>query len=256
MELLTIENAIEEYPLFLYSIGTTDGIDNMIKLSIFSFLLISIVGVGLGLWIMRKDLILGAIVMLIATPLLLFMPAMHLADLEQQGEEQQRDIITSALEKPEYQEKVESEFNKMGTSLDDVCNNEKNYPSLLCFKEKNGNVTWVGDKVNQPVTWKDDGVSYSMNLVSEYDEKTDQITVSLEWETTSNAGIMSNYDYRLLGALFVLFVLWNFWIVVTLKKIDNTDDNSMNAKRTARLFVINFLVLTGLWLWSLTTLIQ
>lgn len=86
MELLTIENAIEEYPLFLYSIGTTDGIDNMIKLSIFSFLLISIVGVGLGLWIMRKDLILGAIVMLIATPLLLFMPAMHLADLEQQGE--------------------------------------------------------------------------------------------------------------------------------------------------------------------------
>lgn len=186
MELLTIENAIEEYPLFLYSIGTTDGIDNMIKLSIFSFLLISIVGVGLGLWIMRKDLILGAIVMLIAKPLLLFMPAMHLADLEQQGEEQQRDIITSALEKPEYQEKVESEFNKMGTSLDDVCNNEKNYPSLLCFKEKNGNVTWVGDKVNQPVTWKDDGVSYSMNLVSEYDEKTDQITVSLEWETTSN----------------------------------------------------------------------
>lgn len=70
------------------------------------------------------------------------------------------------------------------------------------------------------------------------------------------ASIMNTYDYRLLGALFVLFVLWNFWIVVTLKKIDNTDDNSMNAKRTARLFVINFLVLTGLWLWSLTTLIQ
>lgn len=66
------------------------------------------------------------------------------------------------------------------------------------------------------------------------------------------AGIMSNYNY-LLGALFVLFILWN---VVTLKKIDNTDDNSENAKITARTFVIHFLVLTGLWIWSLTTLIQ
>lgn len=67
------------------------------------------------------------------------------------------------------------------------------------------------------------------------------------------AGIMSTYDY-LLGALFVLFMLWNFWIVVTAKKLDTTDDNSMSTKRTAGLFAINFLVLPGLWLWSLTAL--
>lgn len=190
MELFTVDNAIEDYPLFLYSIGTfTEGIDNTIKISIFSFFLIFLGLFGLGLWIIGKGsdirLILGTIVMLLALPVLSFIPVNHVVSLEPRGEEQQREVIASALEKPEYQEKVESEFDKMGTSIDDVCSNEKNYPSLLCFKEKNGNVTWVGEKENQPVTWTDDGVSYSMKLVSEYDEKEDQITVSLKWEAES-----------------------------------------------------------------------
>lgn len=191
MELFTVDNAIETYPYFVYLLGTTpDEIYTIAKTSIFIFLTIILALCAAVYWMMKKPTVLSIVVVMIlviaAPPLTLTPYNSYLNNMEPRGEEQQRDIIASALEKPEYQEKVESEFNDLGTSIDDVCSNEKNYPSLLCFKEKNGNVTWVGDKENQPVTWTDDGVSYSMNLVSEYDEKTDQITVSLKWEAESN----------------------------------------------------------------------
>lgn len=196
MELLTLENAIEEYPLFLYSLGMiTKSIGYMRYISLLSIVVI-LIFTAVALWVIVTRLswesigkgtanikAIGATVMMASVLSLLFsIPFNYLVSLEARGESEQLEVIASALENPEYREKVEAEFTKMGTSLDDVCSNEKNYPSLLCFKEKNGNDAGVGDKENQPVTWTDDGSSYSMKLVSEYDEKTDQITVSLEGE--------------------------------------------------------------------------
>lgn len=189
MELLTVENAIETYPDFVSLLGTTpDGIATIVKISILIFLIMMLaLGAAVHSMMLKNNMlsIVLVMVLMVAVLPLTLIPYSYHNNREPRGEEQQRDIITSALEKPEYQEKVESELNDLGTSLDEVCSNEKNYPSLLCFKEKNGNVTWVGEKENQPVTWTDNGVSYSMKLVSEYDEKNDQITVSLEWEETS-----------------------------------------------------------------------
>lgn len=83
-----------------------------------------------------------------------------------------------------------------------------------------------------------------MNLITVPNASTDYPILSIT---------MNTHDY-LLAALFALFMLWGFLIVVIAKKLDATDDNSKKTKRTVGIFVIYFLVLPALWIWSLIAL--